>query len=1440
MANWWDDYQAVGTVAVPEAPKQEEWWSEYKAVGSIDQPEPTRSDLLLPSPEQRLPEPPLDLIHPVQAEPELTGAEAQRRLEVMDARQRRLAEQNPQLQAGLGGVEGQESVFARRRREQAEQAQRAQQEEEERALAAIPTAADEERDQMLRYARRRLHEAWFPNLKATGVGLGASVAAPLARLVGQGEAADKINRFSGAYQQAASERDVDGYVPPIIKRGLRGVGTTLPTMVVAGAVAGPYGAIVAAMGQEGDRAITEGRDAGLSGAALTEYAAKQGLIEGIPAAVMQRVGLGGLEQAVGRPGKAAISGGIMGGLKRAGIVTLQEVPEEIITEIGHNVEAAVSGVDPAAANWDRLTQTALDTTVQTLITMGVATSPNVIRSAMEGYKGKPGIDNKPIEFNPAKITPETVAAFVEKRSRTAAKDAGLENTRADQREEIAAKLREAQAPREQLPRAIQIAERLEQRPPAAVEQPPGRPEAAPEATQPEVAPEAARPAEAPPAAPERAPGPVEGVPAGWTPITEGESLPRGQQVTHTPEGNWYRREKPEGDKRRVVPWEEVQKEAAPPGTRELPGMEEGFQEPVQEGPAKPSTAERAAEARSQVFSNISAVLKKRGLYANPLDPELMVALAKDTVQLVKAGILSFRAAMEELVKLYGRNTAERLAPGLRQAWEEHRQKFNPEGMEMAGSLAEALPEAPVTSIKNRIVDELRTGRGKPLFEGVEPTTLEAMLQQAHDAIVKDPGLPERLVAEQLDKPRTLQDWESAALTIHHRRAYDVNEVALERRRVARAKGDTAAEAQAQTDVGLSDRELDRIELAARGPGRAGTQAGLSLAARKIELHRDESLAGLRRRAREAKDEEPLTTKEEAETEKIATDLGKNKKEVERLERRPVSDEKRIAAKLRALDSAIAELEKDLAAGKVMPKVRTPVPSTPEIEAKQARLNELRALRDKLRTDNPDYQDLLARRKETAYERALRKTRGKWLDRLLQGELDPEKAFAATSKEKKKHNDRITNLQFENQKLRDKFRQMERAWERANRTRLEIAASVIPALMDTWRAIVASYDIGHLGRQAKVSLASHPIALRGALPVALKALASKRGAFNLQREIDNDPLVKSGKAKEWGLDLTTTEGPYARQEEPYAGSQLAERHIPGIGASQRTYVVGLNWIRLHHLKLMVEGFGGAEGITDAMGKLLSNYVNVATGRGHALPFKTKGGDFDTSAKVVGRVFFSARYWLSRLQLSTGQPLWWGITSKEGRGPGTWAVRRKIAAEYARYMRGMAGYLGLVYLAASMWPSDDEKNRPRISWDPRSSDFGKIRMGNTRIDIFAGMTQLPVLLARLRTGKVKPPDEKAEKLSGYQKQMLIARYFRGKLAPAPGTAIDLLIGEGYNGDPITPSNFLRENVAPMNVVQVAEGIEDQGWLKGSALGLLMTLGEGGSTYEKREKKRKTKRK
>jgi hypothetical protein len=362
-------------------------------------------------------------------------------------------------------------------------------------------------------------------------------------------------------------------------------------------------------------------------------------------------------------------------------------------------------------------------------------------------------------------------------------------------------------------------------------------------------------------------------------------------------------------------------------------------------------------------------------------------------------------------------------------------------------------------------------------------------------------------------------------------------------------------------------------------------------------------------------------------------------------------------------------------------------------------------------------------------------------------------------------------------------------------------------INTSRAMMTSFDFSAVLRQGGFIALSHPIRAAKVFPAMFRAL-TKKGEFAVEQEIkgrENYPLYKRS-----GLELTERGTTLVKMEEAYM-SRWAEK-IPGVGASQRAYMTFLNKLRADSFDAMMKSLGRDGMVTDAEAKAIANYINVATGRG-------KLGKHDTALVGLNTLFFAPRLVLSRFQLLAGQPLY----------RGSWRTRRLIAGEYARYLIG----IGVVYALARAMGADEE-------FDPRSSDFGKIRVGNTRIDPLSGLSQTAVLVGRMATGETKSIG--SGKITSIYKPKfgqdnvwdVAARFARTKLSPAFGAAVNIRSGEDVVGQPVTVASTAQNLAVPMTFNDIYAALREQGIVKGTAMGLLTTFGMSLQTYEPRKPK------
>lgn len=241
---------------------------------------------------------------------------------------------------------------------------------DEEALLAADT------EHKIRYARKALSGNLLPDWLSimTQATFGATSVAQrfTGGLLGD---ADESQRIADAFAQASAELDAKRWGSDswrgTLAAGARGAAIQAPTTLIAGTLGGPAGAIGAAMATEGNQAITQGRDAGLSGVQLASYAANQAAIEGGVAYVFQKIpGMQGLEGLFGKNATKVVGDGVMTAVKRVGLNTLGELTEENLTELGHNAADVMARVRENALEPDQIWDTVVDTSVQTLITMG--------------------------------------------------------------------------------------------------------------------------------------------------------------------------------------------------------------------------------------------------------------------------------------------------------------------------------------------------------------------------------------------------------------------------------------------------------------------------------------------------------------------------------------------------------------------------------------------------------------------------------------------------------------------------------------------------------------------------------------------------------------------------------------------------------------------------------------------------------------------------------------------------------------------------------------------------------------------------------------------------------------------------------------------------------------------------------------------------------------
>jgi hypothetical protein len=474
----------------------------------------------------------------------------------------------------------------------------------------------------------------------------------------------------------------------------------------------------------------------------------------------------------------------------------------------------------------------------------------------------------------------------------------------------------------------------------------------------------------------------------------------------------------------------------------------------------------------------------------------------------------------------------------------------------------------------------------------------------------------------------------------------------------------------------------------------------------------------------------------------------------------------------------------------------------------------------------------------------------WEKRIAEAEADPAKAF--TKQARKKYDRRITEREYQREQLRERFRRMERRWKRQQRH--WVIKYIGRPLAEVWnfqKAWIASVDFSAL-RQAVMFVFGHPVQAVQKMGPGFKAFWSRYQTFKAGKEIGDRPNAVSGLYRATGMEFTTMGGELAEMEEVFLSS-LAE-YVPVVAGSGRAHATYLNQFRADIFDALWASLslGGrlrpAGNPTLAEGKVIANFAMSGTGRSSL-------GMLKSAAVGLATVFWSPRNVISRFQLVLGQPLWTGLLKPETSLRNTYRARILIAKEYGRTLAGMAAFYGAIHLIASLWPDDDEENRPKIGYDPFSADFGKVIMGETRIDVMGGLLQATVFLFRTtfgqtttQKGKTKalrnswtPLTDKEREYRQAGEGGIALKLTRSKLGPSPGAIMDVLsrpadappdvIGEDFKGDPVTVGDMAYKMTVPMSPDDIVDAMTNQGVPKSIALAIVAFFGSNVQTHKKR---------
>lgn len=287
---------------------------------------------------------------------------------------------------------------------------------------------------------------------------------------------------------------------------------------------------------------------------------------------------------------------------------------------------------------------------------------------------------------------------------------------------------------------------------------------------------------------------------------------------------------------------------------------------------------------------------------------------------------------------------------------------------------------------------------------------------------------------------------------------------------------------------------------------------------------------------------------------------------------------------------------------------------------------------------------------------------------------------------------------------------------------------------------------------------------------------------IKADIYSRPNALNGKYKagDFAIGLTS--------EEAYPSS-LPEK-IPILGrlfkASQTAYNGAALRMRGDYADRVIAAAerNGINTLDAVEAKPLGHLVNSLTGRGSI-------GKLDVIGQELNAGLFSIKFLKSNFDVLTAHMF--------DKGASTF-VKKQAAGNLLKIVTSTAAILGTAELL----------HAGSVDWDPRSSRFGKIKIGNTTFDVTGGIGSLVTLISRTMiptqgpegwglytksatTGQLTKLNSKK-----YGKQTaldVIESFWEGKLSPAVGIVRDIWKGEDYQGNVVTPLSLLKGATTPI---------------------------------------------
>lgn len=367
-------------------------------------------------------------------------------------------------------------------------------------------------------------------------------------------------------------------------------------------------------------------------------------------------------------------------------------------------------------------------------------------------------------------------------------------------------------------------------------------------------------------------------------------------------------------------------------------------------------------------------------------------------------------------------------------------------------------------------------------------------------------------------------------------------------------------------------------------------------------------------------------------------------------------------------------------------------------------------------------------------------------------------------------------------------------------KLKAGTNAVKASVDTSKAMNASMDDSAIFNQGFGILANYKTVgiwrrnAVGTFKNLIRTFGGKEVWDEFRADLVSRPNYINGMYNKIGLALKVTEEQYPTSIPAKVGNIPVIKNIPIVNLPFKVFSrlykaseVAFNIFQFKNRADVADKFlaiADKNGVTDLRG--VGQLINSLTGRGNL-------GRLEPVGDIVNAPFFSLRRQVSLMDSLTGYQV--------GLDKGNFARKEGALATLQQI-----SMIGVVLGTASVLLPGS------VEWDTNSADFGKIRVGSTRIDATHGLASYVTLVSRLITSKYKSStsgkisDINSKDFGSKTDLGLLGDFALNKISPALQQLIYIKQGKDRSGNPVTPLGVLTGLYVPLNFKNVAEMINN----------------------------------